>query len=89
MGLKFGTKKVAGMITFDLNVTTATKMTIVGIGWTTSDKISVGETSYTSAYAYNAADLEMGNYEFDITGASQVVVNLNKRFFIQSVTFEK
>lgn len=88
-GLKFGTSKAAGMITFDLNVTTAKKMTIVGIGWTTSDKISVGETSYTSAYAYNAADLEMGNYEFDITGASQVVVNLNKRFFIQSVTFEK
>ena len=89
LGLKFGTSKVAGMITFDLNVTTATKMTIVGIGWKTSDKISVGDTSYTSAYAYNAADLEMGNYEFDITGASQVVVNLNKRFFIQSVTFEK
>lgn len=88
-GLKFGTSKAAGMITFDLNVTTATKMTIVGIGWTTSDKISVGETSYTSAYAYDATDLEMGNYEFDITGTSSVVVNLNKRFFIQSVTFEK
>ena len=90
LGLKFGsTKNPGGMITFDLNVTTATKMTIVGIGWTTSDKISVGETSYTSAYAYDATDLEMGNYEFDITGSSSVVVNMNKRFFIQSVTFEK
>ena len=89
LGLKFGKKSSNGSITFNLSETTATKLNVVGIGWTTSDKISVGETSYTSAYAYNAKDLEMGNYEFDITGSSSVVVNMNKRFFIQSVTFEK
>ncbi len=87
LGLKFGTKTEAGMISFDLSVTTATKMTIVGIGWTTSDTISVGETSYTSAHAYTEGETE--TYEFDITGASQVVVNLTKRYYIQSVTFSK
>ena len=89
LGLKFGSSKNAGMITFDLSVTTATKMTIAGIGWTTSDKISVGETSYTSEYKYNDANVVLGNYEFDIAGSSQVVVNLTKRYYITSVTFTK
>ena len=89
LGLKFGSSKNAGMITFDLSVTTAKKMTIVGIGWTTSDKISVGSTSYTSEYKYNDANVVLGNYEFDITGSSQVVVNLAKRYYITSVTFTK
>ena len=31
----------------------------------------------------------LGNYEFDITGSSQVVVNLTKRYYITSVTFTK
>lgn len=89
LGLKFGTSKKAGMITFDLSVTIAKKMIIVGIGWMTSDKISVGETSYTSEYKYNDANVVLGNYEFDITGSSQVVVNLTKRYYITSVTFTK
>ena len=88
-GLKFGTGSVAGMITFDLSETTATKLNVVGIGWTTSDKISVGETSYTSEYGYKDADVVLGNYEFDITGSSQVVINLTKRYYITSVTFTK
>ena len=58
LGLKVGTSDYKGMITFNLSETTATKLNVVGIGWKTSDKISVGETSYTSAYAYNAKDLE-------------------------------
>ena len=88
-GLKFGTKSEGGMITFNLSETTATKLNVVGIGWTTSDKISVGETSYTSAHAYNDADVALENYEFDITGSSQVVINLAKRYYITSITFTK
>lgn len=89
LGLKFGNKSSNGSITFDLSETTATKLNVVGIGWTTSDKISVGETSYTSKHAYNDADVALENYEFDITGSSQVVVNLTKRYYITSVTFTK
>ena len=89
LGLKFGNKSSNGSITFDLSETTATKLNVVGIGWTTSDKISVGETSYTSKHAYNDADVALENYEFDITGSSQVVVNLAKRYYITSVTFTK
>ena len=89
LGLKFGKKSSNGSITFNLSETTATKLNVVGIGWTTSDKISVGETSYTSKHAYNDADVALENYEFDITGSSQVVVNLTKRYYITSVTFTK
>lgn len=87
LGLKFGTSKVAGELSFTLTDKNIKKMTIKGIGWTAEDTITVGDTSYTSKYKYSDESMEIGIYEFGITSTA-VTISLNKRYYIQSITFD-
>ncbi len=85
LGLKFGTSSADGTLGFKINDSSVTKMKIKGIGWKTSDKINVGDKSYTSSAAYTTNTLE--DYEFAVSSANEITITLNRRFFIASISF--
>lgn len=90
LGLKFGTSKVPGKISFTINDSSVTKMRIKGIGWKNSDKITVGETSYTSSAAYTDVTVDtLDTYDFDIDASKEITIELNIRYFITSISFIK
>ncbi len=85
LGLKFGTKDGNGTLGFKINDSSVTKMKIKGIGWKTSEKIIVGDKSYTSSAAYSTNTLE--DYEFTVSSANEITITFSERFFIASISF--
>ena len=89
-GMKFGASQKTGELSFKINDSTVTNMKITGIGWTASDKISVGTTEFTSSHKYTEVTADkLEEYEFALSNPTSITIKTNERFFIKSIEFLK
>lgn len=87
LGLKFGSSKANGSVTFKLNQS-VTKVVIVVAGWTDTDTVSVnGGDAQTPGVKYSAEG-SLQTLTFELTEATtEITITFAKRGFLQSIEF--